>query len=196
MAEFRELLELAKKIKDRKLQKMVLDTLNQANKKLSHPGFKYPAADFKTVPASTGFHHTQEKGLVEHTLSVTLLSISAADNLERVYKVKLDRDSLIAAALVHDIGKVWTTQKVGKNWMPTGCTLDHTMLGTAELYSKGFPEKVLHIVASHFGPNGPTPPQTVEALVFHTIDNLDATLGQQAQQAVSQEEILKMLGLG
>ena len=195
MAEFRELLELARKIKDRKLQKMVLDTLKQANKKLSNPGFKYPAADFKKVPASVGFHHTQEGGLVEHTCSVALLSIAVAETLEKVYKVKLDRDALLAAALVHDIGKVWGMHKLNKAWLPTGCTLDHTMLGTSELYSRGFPEKVLHIVASHFGPNGPTPPQTIEALVFHTIDNLDATLGTQTQQ-VGQEEILKMLGLG
>ncbi len=55
--------------------------------------------------------------------------------------------------------------------------LDHTMAGTSELYARGFPEKVLHIVASHFGENGPTPPQTMEALIFHTIDNMDATIG-------------------
>ena len=65
MAEFKDLLELAKRIKDKKLQKLVIDTLKQTNKKLSNPNFKYPGADFKTAPASIAFHHTQEKGLVE-----------------------------------------------------------------------------------------------------------------------------------
>ena len=81
--------------------------------------------------------------------------------------------------------------KKGKTkWEGTGVMLDHTMLGTSELYSRGFPEKVLHIVASHFGENGPTPPGCVEAIIMHTIDNMDATLGTQKES-----DILKMLGL-
>ena len=66
----------------------------------------------------------------------------------------------------------------------TELTLDHTMAGTSELYARGFPEKVVHIVASHFGENGPTPPATMEALVFHTIDNLDALIGTTRQENI------------
>jgi hypothetical protein len=50
--------------------------------------------------------------------------------------------------------------------------LDHTMLATAELYTRNFPEEVIHIVASHFGEAGPTPPRTFEALIFHHLDSL------------------------
>ncbi|MEE9405803.1 MAG: HD domain-containing protein, partial [Candidatus Aenigmarchaeota archaeon] len=87
------------------------------------------------------------------------------------------------------------TMKKGKaGWENTESLLDHTMLGTAELYARGFPEKVVHIVASHFGEEGPTPPQTIEALLFHKMDNLDARLG--TPQQPEQGDLLKMLGLG
>jgi len=55
---------------------------------------------------------------------------------------------------------------------PTGIMLDHTMLGVAELYSRDFPEEVIHIVASHFGEGGPTPPRSFEAVIFHHLDSL------------------------
>ena len=56
------------------------------------------------------------------------------------------------------------------------------MLGTSELYARGFPEPVIHIVASHFGDQGPTPPQTIEAVIFHYADNLDAVLNADAEK--------------
>ena len=191
---FPDLLRLADNIKDQKLRKMVVDILKEPGESRSTEFRKYKAADFKLCPASLNFHHTTTGGLLEHTLALTRMCIGIADALEKTYKVKLDTDSFIAASLVHDIGKLWTMKKVKAGWQETGCMLDHTMLGTAELYQRGFPEKVVHIVASHFGENGPTPPQTIEALVLHVLDNLDAKLG--TQQQAGQEELLKMLGLG
>jgi hypothetical protein len=46
------------------------------------------------------------------------------------------------------------------------------MLGVAELYRRGFPEGVIHIIASHFGQGGPTPPRNFEALIFHYLDSM------------------------
>ena len=185
-----KLIELAKRIKDKKLQRLVIKTL-KAPGILSNPEFKYKASGFKEAPASLNWHHIGVGGLLEHTYSVTLLSISVAETLEKVYKTELDKDALIAAALLHDFGKLFEMKKGKAGWEGTGISLDHTMLGTSELYSRGFPEKVMHIIASHFGEQGPTPPQTVEAIIFHTLDNLDAVLGTQKQ-----EDILKLLGLG
>ncbi len=191
---FNDLLNLAGKIKDAKLRKMTVDLLKSTGESRSPVFKKYKAVDFRKCPASIGFHHIDEGGLLEHTLAITRMCICMAESLEKTYKVKLDIDSLISASLIHDIGKLWTMKKGKAGWESTECLLDHTMLGTAELYTRGFPEKVVHIVASHFGENGPTPPQTIEALLFHTIDNLDAKLGTQQQPA--QADVLKMLGLG
>lgn len=190
MITLNELLKLADKIKDRDLKKNVVETLKYPS--LFHKGLakKYPTADLKEAPASIQFHHVYKEGLLEHTYSVTMLCINMIEHMKKVYKTELDSDALIAAALVHDIGKLWGEKKGENGWEGTELTLDHTMLGTAELYARGFPEKVLHIVASHFGPEGPTPPQTMEAVIFHAIDNLDAVIGTNRQ-----ENILQLLGL-
>ena len=173
----KDLLEFAGKIKDSKLRKLVVDTIKNPGMSHSNLAKKYPPADLGEVPASLQYHHTYDKGLVEHTYAVTKMSIDVAGTLNAVYKMDVDMDALIAGALVHDIGKLWGMKKGPGGWAPTELMLDHTMAGTSELYARGFPEKVLHIVASHFGENGPTPPQTMEALIFHTIDNMDATIG-------------------
>lgn len=183
-AKLSDLTELANRIKDKDLKKKVVDALKHPE--MSHKGLasKYKPADIKDAPASIQFHHTYEKGLIEHTHAVTKLCISVADTLKEVYKLELDMDALIAAALVHDIGKLWGMKKSASGWQPTELTLDHTMAGTAELYAREFPEKVLHIVASHFGENGPTPPATMEALIFHTIDNMNAMIGTNRQENI------------
>lgn len=179
-----DLTELAHKIKDKELMKMVIVTLKHPE--MSHKAMaeKYKPADLNNAPASIQFHHTYEKGLIEHTYAITKLCISVADTLKETYNMELDLDALIAAALVHDIGKLWGMKKSASGWQPTDLTLDHTMAGTSELYARGFPEKVLHIVASHFGENGPTPPATMEALIFHTIDNMDAMIGTNRQENI------------
>jgi 7,8-dihydroneopterin 2',3'-cyclic phosphate phosphodiesterase len=177
-------LDLAKKIKQPELRKKVVDMLKHPE--MSHSGLakKYKPADLKEVPASIQFHHTYEKGLLEHTHAIAKLCISVAETLNDVYKLDLDLDALIAAALVHDIGKLWGMKKVASGWQPTDLMLDHTMAGTSELYAREFPEKVIHIVASHFGENGPTPPAIMEALIFHTIDNMDAMIGTNKQENI------------
>jgi 7,8-dihydroneopterin 2',3'-cyclic phosphate phosphodiesterase len=190
MTTLNEVLKLADKIKNKDLKKRVVETLKHPS--LFHKGLakKYKTADLKEAPASIQFHHVYKEGLVEHTYSVTLLCMDFIEHMKKVYRIELDSDSLIAAALVHDIGKLWGEKKGEPGWEATDLTLDHTMLGTAELYARGFPERVLHIVASHFGPEGPTPPQTMEAVIFHAIDNLDAVIGTNRQ-----ENILQLLGL-
>ncbi len=174
-----KLLELAEKIKDKELREKVIKFLKEP--KLSNPNFKYKNLSLRDAPASNQWHHSYVGGLVEHTYAVTLMCIEVAKVLEKVYKIKIDMDSLIAAALLHDIGKLWEYKKYGGSWTSTKITLDHTILGTSELYARGFPESVIHIVASHFGHQGPTPPQTTEALILHTIDNMDALLSGSGQ---------------
>ncbi len=182
----KRLLKLANSIKDKALRKKVVDLLK--NPVMSHKDLasKYRPCDLKEAPASIQFHHIYKGGLVDHIYSVTLLSIAFAENLKKVYNVRVDMDALIAGALLHDIGKLWILKNGPDGWETTDHTLDHTMLGTAELYAREFPEKVVHIVASHFGSEGPTPPQTIEAVIFHHIDTLDALIGTNKQDILLQ----------
>jgi putative nucleotidyltransferase with HDIG domain len=196
MKTMNDLLKIAARIKDRELRKKVEDVLKHPS--LCHNGLarKYTAASLKEVPASVQFHHVYRGGLIAHTYEVTTLSLSVAETLSKAYGIGVDMDALTAAALVHDIGKLWSFKKSKQGWVNTDLTLDHTMLGTAELYCRGFPENVLHIVASHFGFDGPTPPQTLEAALFHYVDTVSALKDSRKQgTAISFQDIINMLGI-
>jgi 7,8-dihydroneopterin 2',3'-cyclic phosphate phosphodiesterase len=184
-----DLLELAGKIKDVELRRKVIEILKHPS--LTNKKFKYQPVQLKDAPASTQWHHTQVGGLVQHTYSVTSMSIEMAKIIEKVYGLPLNKDSLVAAALVHDIAKLWGISQKKGVFASSKITIDHTILGSAELYARGFPESVIHIVASHFGDQGPTPPQTIEAILFHYIDSLDAMIGTSSQSA---QNLLYLLG--
>jgi 7,8-dihydroneopterin 2',3'-cyclic phosphate phosphodiesterase len=178
----KDLLGLTARIKDQKLRKMVSDTLRNPGT-LSNKGMRLSQVPFDQAPASMDWHHAKTGGLLEHTYFVTKVCISIAEEIHLVYGTKVDMDALIAGSLLHDIGKVWGVRKSksGK-WHSEGTSIDHTMLGTSELHARHFPEKVVHIVAAHFGENGPTPPQTLEAFLLHTVDNMDAVMNENLEE--------------
>ena len=175
----KRLLELANKIKNKSLREKTIKLLKDQTP--SNPDFVYPAADFSKIPAWIGAHHNYEGGLMEHTIGVAKLALNFADMVQETYKAKPNRDHVIAGALLHDIGKVFLLKKVGKEWQFTGCLFDHAVLSANELYARGFPEEVIHIVASHGGDMGSAGanPRTLEAqIVFHA-DTVDAALESQ-----------------
>jgi 7,8-dihydroneopterin 2',3'-cyclic phosphate phosphodiesterase len=167
------LIELAKQIKNKELREKVISLLN--NPKLSNKNFeKYKPEDMSKVKTlfTVGGVGTVERGdLISHTAAVTELCMETAKILEKEYGIKVDMDELIAGALLHDVMKVFEWKNTEKGAERTDISLDHSVLGAAELYSRGFPEKVIHIVASHFGETGPTPPRNFEALILHHVDS-------------------------
>jgi|YelNatPaOPRAMG01_1025707.scaffolds.fasta_scaffold08235_8 7,8-dihydroneopterin 2',3'-cyclic phosphate phosphodiesterase len=168
------LIQLAEKIKDRELKKKVVEFLK--NPELSHEEFKkYPREKIENVrtPFNVAGYGTVERGdLIRHTVSVTELCIKTAEDLEKNYGITINMDYLIAGALLHDIMKIFEWKIEGNEAKHTGILLDHSMLAVAELYHRGFPESVIHIIASHFGETGPTPPRNFEALILHHVDTL------------------------
>jgi 3'-5' exoribonuclease len=101
----------------------------------------------------------------------------------------MDRDLLVAAALLHDIGKV-RELAARRSFVYTdeGQLLGHILLGLqmvtreAEQIPGLRADKLLHLqhlVASHQGRlewASPKVPMTLEALVLHTADELDAKM--------------------
>jgi 7,8-dihydroneopterin 2',3'-cyclic phosphate phosphodiesterase len=172
----KKLLELAKNIENRTLRKKVVDFLKDL--RLSSKHFKkYPkeklrdAGSLFVVPTS-GIGPI-ERDVVNHTVALTELCMEVVDNFKKNYGLKLNKDFLVAASILHDLMKVFEYKRDKQGVLePTGIMLDHTMLAVAELYHRDFPEEVIHIVASHYGEGGPTPPRTFEALVFHHLDAL------------------------
>ncbi|MCD6371132.1 MAG: HDIG domain-containing protein [Candidatus Aenigmarchaeota archaeon] len=173
-----ELIKLAEMIKDENLRKKVVDFLK--NPQLTSKDFKkYKASDIKKVftPfSSVSGSYVVKRDVYKHTIAVVKACLKMAKLIEEVYGLKCDKDALIAGAILHDIGKIFEWKAEKEKIKHTNILLDHTTLITAELYKRNFPEKVIHIVAAHFGEGGPIPPRNFEAWLLHRIDNMLADL--------------------
>ncbi|MEW6259396.1 MAG: HD domain-containing protein [Thermodesulfobacteriota bacterium] len=140
------------------------------------------ARDFRRAPAAKHMHHAYLGGLLEHTLSVSLL----ADRVASHY-AGIDRDLLLAGALLHDIGKVFELDfQHTIDYTDEGRLLSHIVLGLRLLDQKvsGIPdidpERLMllrHLVVSHHGQRefgSPEEPKTIEALILNHVDDIDA----------------------
>ena len=138
-------------------------------------------AAFMAAPAAKTIHHAVLGGLLEHTVSVVGLCRLLAD-----YYPAVDRDLLLAAAMLHDVGKVreLTWDRVF-DYSDAGRLLGHITLGAllVEERIRGIPDfpdelaqRLLHCILSHHGElewGSPRRPKTLEALVLHYAEDLD-----------------------
>ncbi len=172
----KRLIEIAEKIKNKDLREKTVRLLKEPE--ISNPEIIYPKSDFAKAPVWIGAHHNYEGGLIDHTLSVARTAIDMAKNFENAYNISVNHDHLIAGALLHDIMKIFILTKMGKNWSFTGSVLDHAQFTACELYARGFPEEVIHIVASHGGDMGTAGanPRTLEALIVFYADIFDSAV--------------------
>jgi 3'-5' exoribonuclease len=137
---------------------------------------------FRKAPAAKTFHHVYIGGLLEHTLSVVQLLEQVADHYNGI-----DRDMLITGGLLHDIGKIYefSYDRI-IDYSDQGRLVGHIVIGVEMLDKKiatinDFPDLVAmelrHLLLSHHGTQefgSPKRPKTVEALIVHYIDDLDA----------------------
>ena len=141
--------------------------------------------DFQTAPAAKGIHHAYLGGLLEHSLSMAQAASLLADHYRGI-----DRDLLVAGALLHDIGK---TEELNSDvgvidYTDIGRLKGHLVIG-CELVGrmaddiKDFPPERLthlqHLVLSHHGRQefgSPVVPMTAEALLLSFIDDMDAKM--------------------
>jgi 3'-5' exoribonuclease len=137
---------------------------------------------FTTAPAAKVYHHAYLGGLVEHTVGVAETCDFVAQQYGRV-----DRDLLLTAALLHDIGKTRELAfETTIDFTDAGKFLGHVIQGVVLVSEKAkelpsFPEaklqQLLHCIVSHHGElewGSPKRPKTIEALILHHVDNLDA----------------------
>jgi 3'-5' exoribonuclease len=142
---------------------------------------------FRLAPAAKQNHHAWLGGLLEHTLSV----VRVCELLAAHYGNALDRDLLIAGALLHDIGKIREIgARSGFPYTDEGKLLGHIIIGMQMIAEAAadVPELpaarlllLQHLVASHQGRYewaSPREPRTLEALLLHYVDDLDAKLTQ------------------
>lgn len=169
------------------LTSIILSMKNEYLLKLARRFFiddKDFAAKFKRHSAAKRVHHGFVGGLLEHTLGVTKLCVTLADNYPY-----LNRDLLITAAVFHDIGKVYELSSFPENdYTDAGQLLGHIVMG-CEIIGRavseidGFPvvlaRELKHCVLAHHGEfeyGSPKKPALIEAVALHYADDIDAKL--------------------
>ncbi len=140
---------------------------------------------FKNHSAAKSVHHGYIGGLLEHTLAVT----SMCDYYTSYYPV-LNRDLLLTAAMLHDIGKLYELSSFPENdYTDEGQLLGHIVMGTMIIRDKiaaevpDFPAKeaheLEHCILAHHGEleyGSPKKPALIEAVALSFADNTDAKL--------------------
>ena len=124
-------------------------------------------ASLSTYPATPDGHHSYAGGLLEHTVGVATICRELCQLHPR-----LRADLLLAAALVHDVGR---TRELGPPplFQPTeeGMLLGHVHLGLRMLEDADAPTDLLHAVACH---HDVRTARTAEAAVLYHANQLDA----------------------
>jgi 3'-5' exoribonuclease len=159
--------------------RQLLDALLGADTETGHA--------FRMAPAAKQNHHAYLGGLLEHTLSMA----GVCDLLAGHYGAAIDRDLLITGALLHDIGKIREIgARGGFPYTDEGKLLGHILIGlqivadaaaTVPALSAQRLLLVQHLIASHQGRyewQSPREPRTLEGIVLHYADDLDAKLNQ------------------
>ena len=138
---------------------------------------------YTTYPAATKIHHEFGSGILHHSLAM-------ADLAEAVAKLypNVDRDLIVAAALMHDIGK---TVEYENPLMPVqtveGKLIGHISIMYAEFkkivddlhIESEVPVLLEHMILAHHGKyefGSPVLPSTREALLLSMIDLLDSKM--------------------
>jgi 3'-5' exoribonuclease len=178
---FAELVAIAKeRIENEPLRRLVVDLLEENRERLL------------LLPAATRNHDAVVSGFLEHVLNVARTACYLADKYAGLYadlRPPIDKDLVVAGAILHDIGKLreLALGPAGAEFTAAGSLIGHVLQGRdmvreAAVGQSIEPETLLRleqlIVAHQRLPEwgAPKPPMTPEALIVHYADDLDAKL--------------------
>ena len=148
----------------------------------------------KRAPGAKTIHHPFLSGLLEHTLSLLKLILKVVENYRGV-----DVDLLLIGGFLHDIGKVYEfSYDRAVEYTDAGQLLGHLVMEVEMVNQKiasmpEFPPElamlVKHMLVSQHGAyefGSPKLPQTLEAVMLHSLDDLDGKI--QAIQSLPDKE--------
>jgi 3'-5' exoribonuclease len=148
----------------------------------------------KQAPGAKTIHHPYLSGLLEHTLSLLKLILRVVENYRGI-----DVDLLLIGGFLHDIGKVYEFSfDRAVDYTDAGQLLGHLVMEVELVNQKiatlpDFPAElamlVKHLLVSHHGAyefGSPKLPQTLEAVILHSLDDLDGKI--QAIQNLPEKE--------
>ncbi len=170
----------------RALTAYIEEIQSPALRRLLESFFADPAFEqrFTAHSAARSVHHSFVGGLVEHTLHVTQTCAFFCTQYPM-----LQRDLLLAAAMLHDVGKLDELSDFPANdFTDEGQLLGHIAIGAMEVQRHidaipDFPERtgreLVHCILAHHGKleyGSPKLPALMEAVALHFVDNADAKL--------------------
>ena len=152
------------------------------------------------LPAASRNHHSQVGGFLEHVLSVTRTAVYLADKYVAQYPdldPPLCKSLVVAGAMLHDIGKLRELRlgPTGGEYTAAGMLIGHILQGR-DMVREAAAEhpidaemllRLEHLIVAHqrlpeWG--SPKPPMTLEALIVHYADDLDAKVQMMVQAVV------------
>lgn len=170
---FNSLCERVLKFKDEKLKSFISDLLAKYEEKL------------KITPAARLMHHNYLGGLLEHTFECA----DIADRVVDMFPLKLNRDEVVAASILHDFGKMFEYKinlesgliEYEENFY--GTWISHSQWGFTTCMTAGFP-RIAKMIAAHHGRTDwgsliDLNQKDLEPYVYvlHHIDDLSAKFG-------------------
>jgi 3'-5' exoribonuclease len=179
-------------------QEMFAQLVAMAQQQIGHPPVRGLVLDLLEanrdallkLPAAERNHHSYGGGWLEHTLATTRTVLFLADQYLAAYpdlQPPLDRDLLVAGAMVHDIGKVreLNATVTGAETTAAGHLLGHIVQGR-DMVREAAVDRELdaewllrleHLMLAHQGSaehGSPVLPMTPEAMLVHFADDIDA----------------------
>ena len=136
---------------------------------------------YVTFPGAVKVHHEFGSGIIHHSIFMA----DVADAIAKIY-TQVDRDILVAGALLHDIGKTIEYENpIAPVQTAEGKLCGHIAIGYAEFrkvvdeldIKSEVPLLLEHMILSHHGSlefGSPVMPATREALLLSEIDMLDS----------------------
>lgn len=142
---------------------------------------------FRVAPAAVTNHHAYPGGLLQHTVDLIALVDAVTPHYPRI-----DAELVVMGAFLHDIGKVEELSVEGElTYTDRGQLIGHIVIGVQMLAEKiaaaegtggeSVPAELRyqleHLILSHHGHlefGSPKVPMTLEAILLHHLDNLDA----------------------
>jgi putative nucleotidyltransferase with HDIG domain len=112
-----------------------------------------------------------DENVVSHTNGVTRAALALASQLQEYYKIPIDFDVLLAAAILHDIDKPVTLGKGlnGVNRSELGKNIPHGVYGAHVALQEGIPPSIVHIIFTHTK-NSTLKPSSIEGTIIYHAD--------------------------
>jgi hypothetical protein len=169
-----ELLPEVNEIQNQSLREQVISVWEEA---MNYR--KWTAKELKSIPF-TLLAEGVTIPFIDHVRAVCRMCMAVDDVLSEIHKgrkTQVNRDYLIAGALLADVGKLLEFDKANGKIVKSyyGKKLRHPFSGVGLTFKHGLPSQVMHIIATH-SKEGEGEKRSPESIIFHHCDFIDFEL--------------------